>query len=110
MKAGSYADWPVVAEWRASAGQDQFAGHFPGQPVVPGAYLLDAAVACIEAALGARVEAIRDCKFLATVAPDELLSLRVSATPRHVGIALLRCKTQVVCMGTLCMEARDACA
>jgi 3-hydroxymyristoyl/3-hydroxydecanoyl-(acyl carrier protein) dehydratase len=49
------------------------AGHFPGNPVVPGALLLDAVVAAIA---GSRGVTIRATKFLQPVRPGECLRLR----------------------------------
>jgi 3-hydroxyacyl-[acyl-carrier-protein] dehydratase len=55
-----------------------FAGHFPGQPIVPGVMLLDAAIHAIETGTGAprpstcRVSSV---KFLSPVAPEEDITL-----------------------------------
>ncbi|MBU2850240.1 hypothetical protein [Acidithiobacillus ferrivorans] len=60
-------------------GHPVFAGHFPGNPIVPAALLLDEIV-CAMAATGDLL--INDCsissaKFYSTAAPGELLNLRV---------------------------------
>lgn len=47
------------------------AGHFPGDPIVPGAILLDHAIAHIERVLGRRVATISVAKFLAPVRPEQ---------------------------------------
>jgi 3-hydroxyacyl-[acyl-carrier-protein] dehydratase len=47
-------------------------GHFPGNPIVPGALLLDAAVAAIA---GERPVTIRAVKFLLPVRPGEAVML-----------------------------------
>ena len=48
------------------------AGHFPGEPLVPGVVVLDCVVAAAEALLGAaRPVAIPSVKFLAPLRPDE---------------------------------------
>lgn len=57
-----------------------FAGHFPGQPIVPGVLLLDAAVHAVQQALAADGVAAVTCqvssaKFLSPVSPGEILKL-----------------------------------
>lgn len=68
-----------------AAGHPAFAGHFPGQPIVPGVLLLDAAVFAVQQALAAGGGAAATCqvnsaKFLSPVAPGEILNLSWSAT------------------------------
>ena len=55
-----------------------FPGHFPGDPVVPGALLLDRALALISAARGHSYEALSVCqaKFLRPVRPGQDVTLR----------------------------------
>jgi 3-hydroxyacyl-[acyl-carrier-protein] dehydratase len=62
-----------------------FAGHFPQQPIVPGALLLDAALQAIEAAdpsgpsaVGYHVAAV---KFFRPVGPGEALALSWASAP-----------------------------
>ena len=72
-----------------------FAGHFPGQPIVPGVLLLDAAVHAVQQALAAGGNAASTCqvnsaKFLSPVLPGEVLNLSWSGTgqgPVRFGIA-----------------------
>lgn len=56
-------------------------GHFPGNPIVPGVVLLDAALAEIEAALGLdlRQYQLAAAKFLAIVRPGERLEIEYEA-------------------------------
>lgn len=61
-------------------GHPAFAGHFPGQPIVPGVLLLDAAVHAVQQARAAGAGAATACqvhsaKFLSPVAPGEILHL-----------------------------------
>lgn len=68
-----------------AAGHRAFAGHFPGQPIVPGVLLLDAAVHAVQQALeagGGEAAACRvnAAKFLSPVAPGEILNLSWSDT------------------------------
>lgn len=64
-----------------------FAGHFPGQPIVPGVILTEALAQTAGLAAGepgrARsffLTAIRQMKFLVAVRPDETIRLRASKT------------------------------
>lgn len=66
----------VDAEHRIAADHPMFAGHFPGDPIVPGAYLLAWVVAAADRALAAdgdarRVVAVARVKFLRPLRPDE---------------------------------------
>ena len=68
-----------------AAGHPAFAGHFPGQPIVPGALLLDAAVHAVQQTLAADGRGTATCqvssaKFLSPVKPDEVLSLSWSGS------------------------------
>lgn len=66
-------------------------GHFPGQPLVPGVVLLDAAFALVESGLGepARVvDGVISAKFLVPVRPDQPVDVRYGLTRTgRVGLA-----------------------
>ena len=55
-------------------------GHFPGNPVMPGAVLLAETLRAIEAGLGERLAPcrIRSAKFLAPVRPGERFAIEFS--------------------------------
>lgn len=57
---------------RISADHPALAGHFPGQPVVPGVVLLDQVIQALEAHLGRvpRVTGLPSVKFLAPLEPE----------------------------------------
>lgn len=62
-----------------------YAGHFPGQPILPGVVLLDAALHALathqgRAEKGGPVQ-INAAKFLSPVRPGEALTLYASASP-----------------------------
>jgi len=66
-----------------------FAGHFPGQPLLPGVALLAEVLEAVmrEPALAARVgrsPRLGTAKFLAPVRPGALLSLQFDAAPGSV--------------------------
>jgi acyl-coenzyme A synthetase/AMP-(fatty) acid ligase len=78
------------------------AGHFPGQPIVPGVLLLDSVEQMLHGA-GLRVVACAQAKFLAPVRPGQALSIRIDidgqararfeimAAERTVATGNLRC-------------------
>jgi 3-hydroxymyristoyl/3-hydroxydecanoyl-(acyl carrier protein) dehydratase len=59
------------------------AGHFPGNPIVPGAVLLDEILAAIERARGqpATAWAVKSVKFLRPVRPGDELALEITVAP-----------------------------
>ncbi|MHB1280171.1 MAG: hypothetical protein ACYCYL_02910 [Acidithiobacillus sp.] len=61
-------------------GHPVFAGHFPGNPIVPAALLLDETVYAIVSASDLPMNgcSISSAKFYSPVAPGELLNLRVA--------------------------------
>ncbi|MDN0074390.1 hypothetical protein QU481_05715 [Crenobacter sp. SG2303] len=62
-----------------------FPGHFPAQPILPGAALLDYAVLALEGALALTPGALNlvSAKFLAPVGPGSVLAL--DAAPARAG-------------------------
>jgi 3-hydroxyacyl-[acyl-carrier-protein] dehydratase len=61
-----------------------FDGHFPGQPIVPGALLIDLAVRAVEKASGHAVIGIAQGKFLSPATPGEPLMLHFETTATSV--------------------------
>jgi 3-hydroxyacyl-[acyl-carrier-protein] dehydratase len=66
-----------------------FAGHFPGNPIVPGVLLLDAALHAVQAGSSQGSSTARRCqigsaKFLSPVLPGE--TLVISCTPTSNGL------------------------
>ncbi len=61
--------------WTVPNDHPAFAGHFPGQPIVPGVVLLDRAILFAEQALGHPVThwQIGNAKFFIPVGPGETL-------------------------------------
>ncbi len=60
-----------VGRFRVAAEHPCLPGHFPGRPVVPGAVLLDEAVALLETHAGRAVVAVPAAKFVAVVGPAQ---------------------------------------
>jgi 3-hydroxymyristoyl/3-hydroxydecanoyl-(acyl carrier protein) dehydratase len=85
---------------RIAADLRAFEGHFPGAPVLPGAYLLALVLHQLEqqpalrARLGATLQ-VQQVKFLAPVGPGHTLRLRLEARPQGIGFSLHRGATLV---------------
>ena len=62
------------------------AGHFPGNPVVPGVVLLDLVAATLAEALPeARLRAVAQAKFVQTLRPGETVTIALEAqSPERV--------------------------
>jgi 3-hydroxyacyl-[acyl-carrier-protein] dehydratase len=68
---------------RFSVDHPTAAGHFPGNPIIPGAVLLDEVLQAIAAAAGRPLGhvAIRSAKFLQPVRPGDAMVIRWEARP-----------------------------
>ena len=78
-----------------------FAGHFPAMPLVPGALLLDWAIAEMTARWGVSTPVnVKLCKFLQPVLPGDTLRLRVDVVGQRVDFVWAR-TSQSVCAGAL---------
>lgn len=80
-----------------------FAGHFPGDPMVPGVLLLDELIHRLAEELGvpyARLQ-VRSVKFLAPVRPDESVSWTSSALPDETFSFLLSGAHSEVATGSI---------
>lgn len=94
----------LTARTQFAPDHPSLAGHFPGQPIVPGVLLLDSVEHLLHGA-GLRVVACAQAKFLAPVRPGQALSIRIdvdqearahfeiSAAERTVATGNLRCVT-----------------
>lgn len=100
---------PVLAsleiEQTIDANLPAFDGHFPGAPVLPGAFLVALVLRAIaeRAAWAHKVGAspcVQQVKFLAAVGPGQTLHIRLDDTPRAVGFSV-RCGTTVVARGQI---------
>ena len=87
---------PVAADHPA------YAGHFPGQPILPGVVLLAEAMAAISAATGRGPEGwtLANAKFLSPVTPGTALALRHEAVDGNVRFEV-RAGDRVVASGAL---------
>jgi len=95
---------PFVARWRAGpvvAGlfeghlvlddERVFAGHYPGAPLLPGSFLIEALVQAAREALGcpAQLEEIVACRFHSTLLPGDEVAARFTLKPAEAGGTLV---------------------
>lgn len=67
----------------------EFPGHFPGDPLVPGAALLVAVDAQVRAQLGRGLAGIERARFVEPVRPGEEVEVRVRADGEQVRFGVL---------------------
>lgn len=101
-----WPNWPCIGEWRCLASHPALPGHFPGFPIVPGALLLDAGIAQIEAWSAARVTEVRDARFPGAALPEEPLLLHAQRNGKTVRFALAASGAEPgpVATGTLTLD------
>jgi len=97
----------MTQQYRASfhvpADHPSFAGHFPGQPLLPGVLLvsetIEAALAepALRDALGAAPR-LASAKFLAPVRPDQTVEIRFDLQPARLSFEL-HCAERIVASG-----------
>lgn len=90
-----------------AADHPAYAGHFPGQPILPGVVLLDEALVALAAEQenpGPRCE-IKSAKFLSPVLPGESLRLEYSSTAAGVFRFELKAAERVVASGIVAFSA-----
>ena len=70
----------LVTVLRVAHDHPSLAGHFPGEPVVPGVLLLDQVIAAAEAWLGyeLNVRSLPQVKFIAPLLPEQDAQLELS--------------------------------
>lgn len=78
-----------------------FAGHFPAMPLVPGALLLDWAIAEMDARWDVSGPInVKQCKFLQPILPGDTLNLRVDVLDQRADFVWTNA-SQSVCAGAL---------
>ena len=90
-----------------AADHPAYAGHFPGQPILPGVVLLDEALFALAALQGvaAATGQIKSAKFLSPVRPGESLRLDYSATAPGVFRFELKAAERVAASGVVAFAA-----
>jgi acyl-coenzyme A synthetase/AMP-(fatty) acid ligase len=87
-----------------------FAGHFPGNPLVPGVVLLDESLAAIATAFGISMSrcTVESAKFLSAAHPRELLQLHFEPPDNHRVNFTIRAPDRIVASGTIGIPAIPA--
>lgn len=88
------------ATLRIDAAHPALAGHFPGNPVVPGVLLLERVAAAWKAWRGARVGQL-DAKFMQPLLPDEDAVIELREDAAGVRFCVTRADGATLARGTL---------
>jgi 3-hydroxyacyl-[acyl-carrier-protein] dehydratase len=65
-----------------------FAGHFPGDPLVPAVILLEQVAIAVRAWRGLRMARVLEAKFMAPLLPAQTAMLRLSEVPPHPDVRI----------------------
>ncbi|MBS1143841.1 MAG: hypothetical protein H6R14_1247 [Proteobacteria bacterium] len=89
--------------WTVPADHPAFAGHFPGNPIVPGVVLLDRAILFAEAMLDrpGLTWQVGNAKFFSPVRPAEMLTFTLTAKPSGAIAFAVRAAERDVASGSL---------
>lgn len=85
---------------RIARSHPSLAGHFPGDPVVPGVVVLERVAAAWKASRGAQVDSL-DAKFSVPLRPDENATIELQGDGVRARFVVLRADGQTVARGTL---------
>lgn len=79
-----------ASSFTVASDHPSLAGHFPGNPLVPGVLLLERTLECAEAVTGRQlsVRAIVQAKFVAPLKPDELAHVELRHSPTELRFAI----------------------
>ena len=91
---------------RLPSGHAVFAGHFPGEPILPGIAHLELVAAALarEATGPVTIASIREIRFLRPILPDEDVALRIESSPTGACRFELRVGGVLASRGELCVE------
>lgn len=89
--------------WLVPADHPAFAGHFPGNPIVPGVVLLDRAILFAEEMLDqtGRNWQVGNAKFFSPVRPEEALTFSLMTKPSGAIAFIVRAAERDVASGSL---------
>jgi 3-hydroxymyristoyl/3-hydroxydecanoyl-(acyl carrier protein) dehydratase len=88
------------AALRIEANHPALAGHFPGDPVVPGVVLLERVAAACKSWRGGRVARL-DAKFLQPLRPEEDAAIVLEGQDGRIRFSVARADGTAVARGTL---------
>ena len=93
----------VDSVWRVPVDHPAFAGHFPGQPILPGVVLLDRALLVAQAQDGRHEGCwqVSQAKFLSPCGPGDELGFALRLGPRDGYAFIVRCGDRDVASGHL---------
>ena len=87
-----------VVDFSFDSGHPAFAGHFPGQPIVPGVLLLDQAKKSVESASGLSLGGLVAVKFLSPAGPGDVLTMQYEIAAAEVRFTI-HCADRSVAVG-----------
>jgi 3-hydroxyacyl-[acyl-carrier-protein] dehydratase len=93
----------VEYRWQVPVDHPAYAGHFPGQPIVPGVVLLDQAILFAEKMLACPAGnwQVGNAKFLSPVVPGEVLTFDLNKKPSGAIAFAVHCEGRLVSSGSL---------
>ncbi len=91
----------IMTSLPIAADHPAYSGHFPGQPVLPGVVLLDAALKALERAGQSGRWDISSAKFQSAVRPGEALTLEHETLPNGSARFAIRTPYRLVASGVL---------
>ncbi|WP_051236763.1 hypothetical protein [Ottowia thiooxydans] len=109
-KALNWQEWPVLGHWQVSLDHPVLDGHFPGQPVVPGALLLSWLLQELSRFTGREVAEIRDSRFPGVALPGAHLESRISSSDTSTRFVIIDSSSEparVVASGSVLLSSLD---
>jgi len=95
--------WRVIASNHPS-----LAGHFPGDPIVPGVVILEEVIQALEGwRSGCRLEGVPAVKFLAPLRPEEVFTIRLALQGAHSVSFECRRQGRLLAQGQLEVSFKD---
>lgn len=110
MKKLDWSTWPVLGRWQVDAGHPVLAGHFPGQPVVPGALLLSWLAEDVRKSTGREVLEIREARFQGAALPGAALESRTQAGANATRFVVVEAGAppRIIASGSLVLAGKEA--
>ena len=99
----------ISEQFVIDAGSPWFAGHFPGDPILPGVAQLELVCRLLSTTFEERfsLSALRRVKFKKIIRPGDVLDIHVtSGTKKHHFAFTITCCRADVCSGTVVMRSR----